>query len=139
MALSSRTLTLMKWLYWIVLLGAHVAICYFLFSMGRPIVGVIWAIMGLILIYLFYPVYFPPGDPGSSWPPYITACPDYLTLIAPNACVDYVGMGSPILKKADPSNPPQAGDTNYFFDPSGTKSQKAAKAQQYGLTWEGIV
>lgn len=138
MAFSERTLTFMKWIYWIVLIGGLLYSCYLMFTNGRAITGVLWLIMGFFLIYIMYPVYFPPGDPGSQWPPYLTACPDYLTLIAPNACVDYVGLGSPLLKKADPAFPPSPNDSNYVFNSAGTVAQKASKAQQYGLSWDGI-
>jgi hypothetical protein len=130
--------TYAKWLYWIVLLGAQLYISYLLFTNSRPIAGVIWLVVGIVLIWAFYPIYFPPGGPGSKWPPYVSACPDYLTQIGPNSCVDYVGLNSPVLQKADPTNPPQPTDTKHIFDSSGTMSQKAAKAQQYGLSWEGV-
>lgn len=138
MAFSGTTLTLMKSLYWILGLFVHLYICYLLFVSGRSIAGLLWLIMGVLLLWLMYPVYFPFGDPGSHWPPYIRSCPDYLTLIAPNACVDYSRLNSPLLKPSDPSNPPSPGDTQHVFDASGTPQQKAARAQQYGLTWEGI-
>jgi len=109
MALSKQTLYLAKCLYWILLTCAHL-----------------------------YPVYFPPGNPGSQWPPYIAACPDYLTMIAPNACVDYVGLHSSLLKKSDPANPPAPTDSTRVFNAGGSVSHKAARAQQYGLSWEGI-
>ncbi len=142
MALSKTTLRLAKILYWVFMIFIHLFIVYQLFAIGngRPIAAVIWLILGLMLIYIMYPYYFPPGDPGASWPPYVTACPDYLTLIAPNACVDYVGLHSPSLKKSDPSlPPPPITDTAHVFNSGGSLAEKAAKAQQYGLSWEGVV
>jgi hypothetical protein len=138
MAFSARTLKFMKVLYWVLMTAIHLFICYLLFTNDRSITGVIWLILGFILIYVMYWVYFPPGNPGSQWPPYLTACPDYLTLLAPNACVDFVGLGSPQLRKSDPANPPSPSDSAYVFNPSGTIEQKAARAQQYGLSWDGI-
>jgi hypothetical protein len=138
MAFSKSTLTLMKWLYWVILSAIHLFIVYILISSGRPIAGILWLVLGFLLIYIMYPVYFPPGDPGSQWPPYITACPDYLTMIAPNSCVDYVGLGSPVLKKSDPTNPPSLSDSQNIFNSSGSVAQKQARAQQYGLSWDGI-
>jgi hypothetical protein len=85
-----------------------------------------------------YPYFFAPGDPGSQWPPYIKGCPDYLTMIGPNACVDFVGLNSPKLKKSDPKMPPAITDPNYVFSSAGSMQQKAAAAQAYGLSWEGI-
>jgi hypothetical protein len=138
MAVSKSALKLMKSLYWIILSAAQLYVCYLLFTTSRPIAGILWLIFGFMLIYIMYPVFFPAGDPGSSWPPYITACPDYLTLLSKNACVDFVGLNSAQLKKSDPANPPGPADTQYIFNPSGNMAQKAAKAQQYGLSWEGI-
>ena len=138
MALGKNELRLAKWLYWIGLIAVHLYICYLLFTNNRAIAGVIWLVLGLILIYVMYPVFFPLGDPGAQWPPYISACPDYLSVIAPNACADFVGLNSPLLKKSDPAFPPAVSDTTRVFDATGTVAQKAAKAQQYGLSWEGI-
>jgi len=138
MAFSTRVLILLKWLYWIVLTCVHLYICYILFATSRAIAGILWLIFGFVILFLMYPYFFPPGDPGSHWPPYITACPDYLTKIGPNACADFVGLNSPLLKKSDPAHPPALTDSSKVFDPSGSASDKAAKAQQYGLSWEGI-
>jgi len=138
MAFSSRTLTLLKWLYWILMTMVHLYICYLLFAANKAIAGILWLIFGFMIIYIMYPVFFPPGDPGSQWPPYIAACPDYLSLIAPNACADFVGLNSPLLKKSDPAHPPPATDSTRVFDASGSVAVKAARAQQYGLSWEGI-
>jgi hypothetical protein len=111
-----------------------------LFINNRAIAGILWLVLGLLLIYIVYPYYFPPGDGSSSWPPYIAGCPDYLTMIGPNLCVDYVGLGSPRLQKSDSTlaTPPAASDTSHVFNSSGSVQEKAQRAQQYGLTWEGI-
>lgn len=138
MALGKNELRLAKWIYWIGLSYVLLNICYLLFTNNRGLAGVTFLILGFMLIYIMYPVFFPLGDPSAQWPPYITACPDYLTLIAPNACADFVGLNSPLLKKSDPALPPAVSDTTRVFDSSGTVAQKAAKAQQYGLSWEGV-
>ena len=139
MAISGRALTLMKWLYWIIFGFAHLYVCYLLFQTDRSITGILWLILGSMLIYVMYNVYFPAGDPESHWPPYVSSCPDYLTLIAPNACVDYVGLGSRNLRMADPKNPPAVTDMQYVFNSSGSLAEKAKRATQYGLGWEGIL
>lgn len=139
MALSTSELRLAKWLYWIILLGAHLFLCYTLYKSERPIAAIIWLILGALLIYIMYPYYFPNSGAGSQWPPYITACPDYLTVLAPNLCVDYVGLNSPRLQKSNPAAPPAPTDSTRVFNASGTIAQKAANAQSYGLTWEGVV
>jgi hypothetical protein len=87
--------------------------------------------------------YFANADATSNWPPYITLCPDYLTTVSQsggNVCFDFVGLNSKLMT-ADPRNLPQPSDANYSkyaFDPSGTVSQKVAKAQANGLTWQGL-
>ncbi len=139
MAVSQTTLRVLKVLYWVVCMAIHLYICYLLGTTGRMIAAISWLVVGFILIWAMYSVYFPPGDADTQWPPYITACPDYMTLIAPNKCVDYVGLGSPLLQKADPAHPPAVTDTKYVFDASGTVQQKAQKAKQFGLSWEGVV
>ena len=139
MALSHTALVFAKWMYWIFALAIHLGLCYFLFKTSRAIAGMLWFLVGLLLIYVMYSVYFPAGDADSSWPPYLTACPDYLTILTPgtSACVDYVGLNTQLVR-SDPAHPPLPTDSTRVFDASGTIQQKAAKAQQYGLTWEGV-
>ena len=138
MALSGRTLKLVKVLYWVFLTMIQIYLCYLMFVTNRVLLGILWLIAGFILIFLFYFYYFPWGDPDSRWPPYIRGCPDYLTKISPTACVDYVGLNSPLLRKSDAKLPPPT-DPSHIFDSSGDMSQKAARAQQYGLSWEGVL
>jgi hypothetical protein len=93
------------------------------------------------LAYIVYPYYFPPGTGAGQWPPYITACPDYLTLVSGTSCMDFVGLGSPLLKKADRTQlplPTNSDYAQYVFDNAGTAAQKASRAQQYGLSWQGV-
>jgi hypothetical protein len=145
MALSKKTLRLLKWMYWIVAIFAHLYICYNLFVLDRPITGVVWLILGLVLIFVMYLYYFPLGDNGSSWPPYVTTCPDYLTAVTQTSgttvCMDYVGLNNPSIRKTDPSNPPLPLDpsySQYIFDPAGTTNQKITNARARGLTWQGL-
>jgi hypothetical protein len=137
MAFSKNTLRLFKWLYWIILTLAHIYIVYIMFVTDRAILAILWLITGFIMIFIFYFYYFPWGDPGTTWPPYIAACPDYLTSIGNNQCVDYVGLHSPKLKRTAPGFIPT--DPSYIFNSSGSMSQKAANAQLYSLTWEGVL
>lgn len=145
MALSKKTLRLLKWMYWIVGIFAHLYICYNLFVLDRPITGVVWLILGLVLIFVMYLYYFPPDDSGSSWPPYVTTCPDYLTAVTQTdgvtVCMDYVGLNNPNIRTTDPRHPPMPSEPNYsqyIFDPAGTTSQKITNAQARGLTWQGL-
>jgi hypothetical protein len=128
----------MKYLYWIIMTLVHLYVCYLLLVTNRAIAGILWLFLGFVVIAVMYSYYFPPGDPGSQWPPYISACPDYLTLIAPGKCVDYVGLRSNLLLKSSPAMPPAVSDTTKVFDSAGSASMKASRTQQYGLTWEGI-
>ena len=138
MAVSARTLIFLKVLYWLILSAAHLYACYLLLSSERPIAGILWLFFGFFLLYVMYFVYFPLGDQDSVWPPYISSCPDYLTLVAPYKCVDYVGLHSPLLRSSDPTLPPSLTDSARIFDASGTKAEKAARALQYGLSWSGL-
>jgi hypothetical protein len=145
MPISKKTLRLLKWVYWIVAIFCHLYLCYQLFVLDRPITGVVWLILGLVLLLVMYIYYFPPGDSGSSWPPYITTCPDYLTAVTQTngsvLCLDYVGLNNPGIKKSNPASPPQPTDSDYtqhIFNPEGTVSQKIAAAQSRGLTWQGL-
>ena len=137
MAISKNTLTLFKWLYWVFLTMAHLYLTYIFFATERVILAILWLIAGFMLIFIFYFYYFPISDPGSNWPPFVSACPDYLTQIAPGKCVDYVGLHSPMLKKSDATLPPPT-DPAHIFNSSGNTSQKAMNAQQYGLSWQGV-
>ena len=139
MAKSSKATTFAIWGYWIVLVLALIGVSAVLFKTQRPIAALIWVLAGLMLIYIFYPIYFPMDVRAVTWPPYISSCPDYLTLLRPNQCVDFVGLNSPLLNKSDPNNPPPAnGGSTVIFDSSGTSAQQTARAQQYGLSWEGL-
>jgi len=141
MAFSKSTLTLMKYVYWTLTIAVHLFLCYLLFASDRAIAGVLWLISGILLIYIMYYVYFPKGDPGSTWPPYIRPCPDYLTQVTPTACMDFVGLHTPKLKMANPDMLPKPTDPDYYqyaFNPSGNMAQKVSAANQYGLTWEGV-
>lgn len=141
MAVSKSTLSLLKSLYWVVLTAVHLYMCYLLFSSDRAVAGVLWLIFGFVLIYIMYFVYFPAGDPGSSWPPYVTTCPDYLTSVSKTACMDFVGLNTSHVKKADPNHMPVPSDatySQYVFNPTGSLADKTNRAQQYGLTWDGL-
>ena len=137
MAISSRTLKVLKALYWLVCVAVHLVVVLKLFQIQHVIAGAIWLVAGLVLIYVFYGYFFPKDGEDGKWPPFIRPCPDYLTQIAPGKCVDYVGMGGQ-LKKSDPQHPPAVTNSEYVFDAMGTMAQKAQNAKSYGLSWEGI-
>lgn len=140
MAFGKTTLRLLKWMYWVVLLLAHIYIVYLMFVTDRAILAILWMIVGLIMIFVFYFYYFPWGDPGTIWPPYVTACPDYLTSIGNSRCVDYVGLHSSKIRKSDPTLTPPTSDSDpAVFVNSGTPAQKAANAAARDLSWQGVI
>lgn len=139
MANSKTTLRLMKALYWIGMTLVHLYLCYLAFITNRVILGILWLVAGFILIFLFYFYYFTADGSESDWPPYIAGCPDYLTMVAPNQCVDFVGLNTTLRKSTDPRNPPLASDTQRSFNAGGNMAAKADNAQRYGLTWEGVL
>ncbi len=141
MPVSKNTLYFAKIAYWMILSIAILVLTYMLITSGRSVAAILWLVFGFMLAYIVYPYYFPPGTGSGQWPPYVTACPDYLTMVGPNVCMDFVGLGSTLLKKADRTNPPQPTDQDYakyVFNGAGTLAEKTSRAQQYGLSWQGI-
>ena len=139
MAVSKKAIQFAEWIYWIGSVIAVLSISVALFKTQRPIAAMVWSIAGLMMVYIFYAIFFPASTKAETWPPYISSCPDYLTLLRPNQCVDFVGLNSPLLIKSDPAHPPPASaGSKVIFDSSGSSAQKTARAQQYGLSWEGI-
>ena len=50
MALSKNALRLAKILYWVFTVAIHLFITYTLFVMDRPIAGILWLVLGLLLV-----------------------------------------------------------------------------------------
>jgi len=149
MPFSKKSIRLAKWIYWIVGLFVHLWLCYTLFTMNRAITAIIWLILGLVLLSVMYIYYFSSADSSSTWPPYITVCPDYLTSVTQKnnagtevmGCFDLVGLNNPHINKSDPNNLTPPDNTSYSrfaFDPSGTVNQKITNARVKGLTWQGL-
>jgi len=148
MSLSKKTLRLLKFMYWIVAIFIHLYVCYKLFTSERPITGVVWLVLGFVLLFVMYFYYFNSLDNESSWPPYITVCPDYLTSIPETpgskviVCVDFVGLNNPNIQKSDPAFPPVPTDSDYnkkVFRINGmTTSEKIKSAKDKDLTWQGL-
>lgn len=137
-----------------------------LFGTGRTWSGIIVLIL-FVLIFTFYGMRWFRGDKfvgaySGAWPPVINTCPDYLTYFkkvtgtGPSAkvedsCVDLIGVARTGANSQlaawgpsdNPTNPPQ-GDNKYFKFvyrpgmPANKLQELCSKAQEYGLTWEGI-
>ena len=124
-------------------------------SSGRTWSAILTLIL-CILIFVFYGLrWF--RDTSSvfsykgSWPPIINMCPDYLVYFkngTVDSCIDLVGVNNSggslqAWSKEELNNPPQAADKyfNYVYKP-GMKAEEldvlCKKAQEAGLTWEGI-
>jgi hypothetical protein len=141
MPVSQNTLRFAKILYWLLMSVMVLYVTYLLITSNRSVAAILWLVFGFMLVYIVYPYYFPPGTGAGQWPPYITVCPDYLTLTGTTDCMDFVGAGSTTLKKANRANPPRATDpdySQYVFNNTGSLADKASKARQYGLSWLGI-
>jgi hypothetical protein len=143
MAISKTSLKFAKIVYWLLMSVGVIALTYMLFKAKHAIAGILWLVFGFMLVYIMYPFYFPPGTGAGQWPPYIAACPDYLTLQNNMTdCMDFVGLGATGLSKANRTQPPAPGSTDYnqyVFRNTGTTAEKVARAQQYGLSWQGLV
>ena len=134
------------YIYWGVGILASVGIAYALYKMDYQIAGVL-SFLGAILALLYYYVkwFRIPSSQTGSWPPYVTPCPDFLTLADPGTngtakCVDYVGVSTTgKLKVADPKKP-QINDSRYYFpiNKSTANTDLCQSAAQYGLTWSSI-
>ena len=159
MAFSPATLKVLENVYWFItafLLGAGV---YVTWKRNKQIEAVLLTIIGGAAIFYYWIKWFKIPNKDDVWPPYITPCPDYMTLVSPDAtgslgavCMDFVGVSTQpiVLKKADPNNIPQASDAdfeNYAFkvDPSAAgdspedyNKRICLKVQSKGLAWAGV-
>ena len=159
MAFSPATLRVLENVYWFIgafLLGAGV---YVTWKKNKQVEAVLLTIIGLAALFYYWIKWFKIQDKSGLWPPYINPCPDYLTLVTPEAtgfpdhvCMDFVGVSTQpmVLKKTNPKEIPQASDSDYndfvfVVDPSSAgmtaeeySKKTCLKVQSKGLTWEGI-
>ena len=135
------------YIYWGLGIIASLAAGYVLYKLNFQIAGVLTFLGCIIALFYYYVKWFQIPSQTSSWPPYTTPCPDFLTLVDPGTssgiakCMDYVGVsGNGLLKKADPGNASQLSDATYNF--SINKNDKnldlCQAAAGYGLTWSSI-
>lgn len=156
MAISRRTLDfLSRWVYTPLALGIIAFFVYvtltgkYLDGLGRPILAIAGGLGFLVLFWMYYVRWFVADSQFvyPTWPPFLSACPDYLTFMGRDPasgrsmCVDFVGVSRRNgLKKADILLPPKAQDRDYIFltNPSDSTEKKCNDAIGRGLSWSGI-
>jgi hypothetical protein len=142
--------TLLEWAYVLVSMGTLGVICYVLWQLQLPITAMLLgATSALTLVVVYYFQWFKNPHDLSLWMPPVSACPDYLVQYGPNKCADPLGISqaSPMpnarrLLKLPAGGLPTDGNTSDYILDFGTNSTLAAKAklaQEYGLTWEGVI
>ena len=133
--------------------------CYLLYKQGKQIESVLILLIGWSAIFYYWIKYFkiPSMTAQTQWPPFVSTCPDYLTLVSPNVtgattatCMDFVGisMKPSAMFKADPNNIPTVSDPNFHYysfvveTPSSTGNDatqvladNCAAVKARGLTW----
>ena len=159
MALSPATMRILENIYWFVtafMLGAGI---YVTWKNNKQIEAVLLTIIGGAAIFYYWIKWFKIKSKDGMWPPYINACPDYLTLVSPDAtgasepvCMDFVGVSLQplVLKKTDPTRIPQAADSDFEqfvfkveksaagATPEDYNKQVCLKVQAKGLSWAGV-
>jgi hypothetical protein len=138
---------------------------YVVYKQGKQIEAILLLLIGCVAIFYYWIKFFkmPATDANDVWPPFVSTCPDYLTLVSPFAtgstdaaesyCVDFVGISTRpnLMKKSNPDNLPKVTDPNfesYVFrlkglvstDPSVEDKTKdlCDMVRRRGLTWAHI-
>lgn len=159
MAFSPATLKVLENVYWFVcafLLGAGI---YVTWKRNKQIEAVLLTIIGSAAIFYYWIKWFKIVDKSSMWPPYINACPDYLTLVTPEAtgysehvCMDFVGVSTQplMMKKTNPNDITQSSESdfqNFVFlveksraneTPDQFNKRVCLQVQSKGLAWAGV-
>ena len=144
-----------KWLFWIIGGVMVIGAAYVLYNtMGRPVAGLLVFIAGVLALFFYYTKWFLVSG-KQTWPPYITPCPDYLTLMSPGVnlqggpkdakasykCMDFLGVSrNGVLKKTNPSAAnAQVNMPSYVFEVKpGETSNLQSQTKRYGLTWSTL-
>jgi len=162
MGLAPATRNLLETIYQFatpVLLGI---LCYVLYKQGKQIEAVLILIIGWTAIFYYWVKYFklPSLDSMSKWPPFVSTCPDYLTLVSPlktgdtkAVCMDFIGISKKPLAmaKTNPDNIPKVTEMTYplhVFIPTSTSTTDGDAAvanittctevKARGLTWAHV-
>ena len=159
MALSPETKKIVENAYWFLSAAFLGVLVYLTWKAQKQIESVLFAVIGATAIFYYWIKWFKIPDTENDWPPFISPCPDYLTLVGPETtgdskpvCMDFVGVSTQplVLRKTNPKEIPQASDSDYndfvfVVDPStpdmtaeGYSKKTCLKVQSKGLTWEGI-
>jgi hypothetical protein len=155
MALTAKTLSFLAWSYTIssfvllLVFGYATFTGKFIGGEARPILGIAGILMLMVVHWMFYVRWFVADSQFSYpvWPPYYSACPDYLTFMGQSPkngkamCVDFVGVvRRDGMKKSDPLLPPRPEETDYIFltNPADSTNKKCNDALGRGLSWSGI-
>jgi hypothetical protein len=151
-----------KYFYWgigLIVVGGITLILYN--RMEKPISSILFFMGGFLMIYFYWIKWFKIPEQHPGWPPSISPCPDFLTLVmVPNAvagtpptpvCVDYVGISSNgRFQKSMPSDPvtglPNGSDKTFIPNPPTSSSTSEStrlqllcdKVRENGLTWTGV-
>jgi hypothetical protein len=156
MAISRRTLDfLSRWIYTPLAFAITVFFAYitltgkYLGNEGRPILAIAGSLGLLTLFWMYYVRWFVADSQFiyPVWPPYLSACPDYLTYMGKDPrtqkamCVDFTGVGRRNgIKRSDILLPPKPEERDYIFltSASDTAEKKCNDALGRGLSWSGI-
>jgi len=138
---------------------------YVVYKQGKQIEAILLALIGCAALFYYWIKFFkmPATEANDVWPPFVSTCPDYMTLISPYAtgasdatesyCVDFVGVSlkPELMKKSNPDNPPKESDPDFesrVFRLKGlvsTDPRVADKTKELcdmvrrrGLTWAHI-
>jgi len=159
MAFSRATMKVLENIYWFVT-PFFLGICVYLHWKGnKQVEAILLTIIGAAAIFYYWIKWFKTPTKDDIWPPVITPCPDYLTLVSPAStggdepvCMDFVGVSRQpqVFKKAKYDQIPQATDVDFetftfTLDKRGQNdsvadynSKVCLKVASKGLTWQGV-
>ena len=159
MGFSPATMKVLENVYWVVtpfLLGIGV---YITWKQNKQVEAVLLTIIGLAAIFYYWIKWFKVKSKDDIWPPFISSCPDYLTLVSPTTtgdseavCMDFVGVSRQplVLKKAKVDQIPQSGDSDFESfvfrlgkrapnqTPEDFNKTLCLKVTSKGLSWAGV-
>jgi hypothetical protein len=159
MAFSPGTMAILEKIYWFVsvfFLGMGI---YITWKKNKQVEAVLLTIIGGAAIFYYWIKWFKIKNTADLWPPYITTCPDYLTLVSGDmtgdskpVCMDFVGVSRQpnIFKVTDPTKVKRVSDPDYeshiFVMPSRPANADDAafntlvctSVQSKGLSWFGV-
>ena len=130
--------------------------CYAIWKQGKPIEAILLGVIGLLAAFYYYIKFFMVGPTAQdAWPPYVSTCPDYLTLIGTAAtgdtmpvCMDFIGVAlsgstQPLVKTDSRNIPKAASGAQYesqVFRVKGITDPDVmcASVKARGLTWAHV-